>query len=451
MSDNNEVFGPDKTVKAPYSKMIETINALGAKEIGKRWSAANRQVELDSFTFRLDPHKWRPVPIDWVPRLITQEEWSRIAAGVEQRLRAINRFLLELYCGKQEVVPKGVVYSSVNFNAGLQGVRPAKDVYAHIYGVDLVNLGDGKYVVLEDNLRIPSGISYQLKCTDIANGALPELKQMYDVMDYEIGSTYLRLFESLCDTPSPNCVILTDGSFGPAFFEHRYLSDVLGIPLVEGSDLFMHEDGTVRARTVDGSVKVDLIYRRVEDLELFVPGLTEAYRQGKVILVNAMGTGVADDKLVYLWVPEMIRHYLGQEPILPNAKAYNLMDPKTRQFALENIGNLVFKAREGYGGLGVYIMEDLDPAHRDDMSRRIMDRPFAFIAQEPLDFSKHVVFDRQSGGFQERYIDLRVYAVQDGEGKVTVFPGGLTRVARAKTRITNNSSGGSCKPTWVLK
>jgi len=431
--------------------MIDAFDGLGVKEIRKRWTAANRQVELDSFTFRLDPHQWRAVPIDWVPRLITHEEWSRIAAGVEQRLRAINRFLLELYSGKQDVVPENVVYSCVNFNPDLQGVRPAKDVYAHIYGVDLVNLGNGDYVVLEDNLRIPSGISYQLKCRDLTDQVLPELKRSYSVMDYEIGNTYLRLFESLCNTHHPSCVILTDGSFGPAFFEHRYLSEILGIPLVEGSDLFIHKDGTVRARTVDGDIKVDLIYRRVEDLELFVSGLTEAYRQGKVALVNAMGTGVADDKLVYLWVPEMIRRYLGKEPILPNAKAYNLMDSKTRQFALQNIGNLVFKAREGYGGLGVYIMEDLDPARRKEMSQRIIDKPFAFIAQEPLDFSKHVVFNKQSGGLEERYIDLRVYAVQDGEGKVTVFPGGLTRVARANTRITNNSSGGLCKPTWVLR
>lgn len=431
--------------------MIEAIDGLGVKEIGRRWSNANRQVELDSFTFQLDPHQWRPVPIDWVPRLIRREEWSRIAAGVEQRLRAINRFLLELYCGKQDVVPKNVVYSCVNFNPALQMVRPTKDVYAHIYGVDLVNLGDGNYVVLEDNLRIPSGISYQMKSRKLAEIALPELKRPYRVREYEIRSTYLRLFQSLSDAGSPVCVILTDGSFGPAFFEHRYLSELLGIPLVEGSDLFIAEDGTVRARTIDGDVRVDLIYRRVEDLELFVPGLSEAYRQGKVILVNAMGTGVADDKLVYMWVPDMIRRYLGQEPILPNAKAYNLMDPKVRQFALQNIGKLVFKAREGYGGLGVYIMQDLDPGHRKKMSQRIIDKPFAFIAQDPLDFSKHVVFDRESGGFDERYIDLRVYAVQDGNGRVTVFPGGLTRVARANTRVTNNSSGGSCKPTWVLK
>ena len=430
--------------------MVRILDEVGLEHFGGACSKASRQAEIDSFTFPLEPLRWRTVPTDWIPRIIPKEHWDKIAAGVEQRLRALNRFLFELYNGGQDIVPRKVVYSSAHYNPEMRNVKPAKEIYAHVYGIDLVHLGDGNFVVLEDNLRIPSGISYQMKCRSISKQYFPELNSAYSIAPYSIADTYMRLFASLSDKNDPVTVILTDGKLGSAFFEHRYLSELLGLPLVEGSDLFIDGAGVVKAKTADGIIQVDVIYRRVQDLELFVPGLTEAYRKNKVVLVNAMGTGVADDKLVFLWVPEMIKQYLGQEPILPPAKSYNLLDGESRRHALRHIENLVFKVREGYGGLGVYIMPEMGQTHRQELSQQVIEKPQAFIAQETLDFSKHISLDEATGMLEERYVDLRVYAVQDGDGKVTVFPGGLTRVSRPKTRITNNSSGGACKPTWVL-
>jgi uncharacterized circularly permuted ATP-grasp superfamily protein len=205
------------------------------------------------------------------------------------------------------------------------------------------------------------------------------------------------------------------------------------------------------ARSLDGDAPVDLIYRRVEDLEIFVPGLTDAYLAGKVVLVNGMGTSAADDKLVFKWVPDMIRHYLGEEPILDQAVSYDLQNGESRRYVLDNLDRLVVKTRQGYGGLGVYIMPDLGGEFRTSLARNIIEQPRMFIAQETLDFSRHLIFDEETSNFEDRYIDLRVFAVQDGRGQVTAFPGGLTRVSRANSRITNNSSGGLCKPTWVVR
>ena len=246
-------------------------------------------------------------------------------------------------------------------------------------------------------------------------------------------------------------VLLTDGKYGAAFFEHRYLSEELDIPLVEGPDLYVGPDGFVYARTLDQDARVDVIYRRVEDLDLFVPGLGEAYLDGKVVLVNGIGTGAADDKLVFLWVPQMIERYLGQTPILEQATSYNPADPGSRRFMLENLESLVIKTRQGYGGLGVFVMPDLGEGYKARVANNILQNPLAFIAQETLDFSQHMVFNEQTRALEPHHVDLRVFAVQSGDGTVSVFPGGLTRVAQAGSRITNNSSGGLCKPTWVVR
>ena len=217
---------------------------------------------------------------------------------------------------------------------------------------------------------------------------------------------------------------MTDSKYGAAFFEHRYLSELLGLTLVEGSDLYIGANGRVWCRAMGGDFEVDLIYRRVEDLELFVPGLTEAYLNHKVVLVNAMGTGAADDKLVFLWVPEMIKKYMGEQAILDQAVSYDLRSPSSRQFVLQNLERLVLKTRQGYGGMGVFIMPDLGGVYRNRLTQQVIEQPQGFIAQETLDFSQHLVFDEMRGVFEERYVDLRVFAIQNGEGKVTVFPGG---------------------------
>ena len=438
-------------VRPIYEDLMQSLDCLGGDGMLERWRKAKHEVELDAFSFALDPKEFRPVPTDWIPRIIELDEWQTIKAGVEQRLKALNMFLLDLYTGQQSVVPDDVVYSCQYFYPEFQDFRPAKDVFVHIYGIDLVQQRDGRYVVLEDNLRIPSGITYQLKSLEIASELFPELSNGYDILPYDIRDTYLDLFASLCDAPDPVCVLLTDSKFGSAFFEHRYLSELLNIPLVEGSDLYIGSEGDVRMKTIDGDVHVDLIYRRVEDLEIFVPGLTDAYLSGKVVLVNGMGTSVADDKLTFLWVPDMIRHYLDEEPILEQAVSYDLDDADSRAYVLENLDKMVLKTRQGYGGLGVYIMPDLAGNYRAPLARQIIENPRAMIAQETIDFSQHVIFDDEAGEYDERFIDLRVYAVQNGRGEATALPGGLTRVSQAGNRVTNNSSGGLCKPTWVVR
>ena len=438
-------------VRPLYADVMAALDEIGEDGMTERWRKAKREVELDAFSFALDPKEFRPVPTDWIPRIIDIDEWEVIKAGVEQRLKALNMFLLDLYAGQQSVVPEDVVYSCQYFYPEFQGFRPAKDVFVHIYGIDLVQQRDGRYVVLEDNLRIPSGITYQMKSLEIAQKLFPELSESYDIVPYDIRETYLDLFTSLCDEPDPMCVLLTDSKLGSAFFEHRYLSELLQMPLVEGSDLYIGYEGDVRMKTLDGDVHVDLIYRRVEDLEIFVPGLTDAYLNGKVVLVNGMGTSVADDKLTFLWVPDMIRRYLDEEPILEQAVSYDLDDDASRAYVLENLDKMVLKTRQGYGGLGVFIMPDLAGNFRTQLARQIIENPRAMIAQETIEFAQHIVFDEEAGEYDERYIDLRVYAVQNGRGDATAFPGGLTRVSRAGNRVTNNSSGGLCKPTWVVR
>ena len=442
---------PDGRPREHYAYMARVMEELSTEGLVERWRSARCQVHNDAFTFYLDPKQFRLTPADWIPRVIPMDHWEVIEAGVAQRIRALNRFLFDLYNDGQGIVPADVVYTSQYFYPEVQGLRPPRDLFVHIYGVDLVHMGDGEYYVLEDNLRIPSGIGYQLKTVEMVSEVVPEFESGYDVEEYQVREAYLSMFRSLCDTGSPVCVLLTDGKYGSAFFEHRYLSELLGIPLVEGTDLYVGYDGRVYSRTIDGDIPVDVIYRRVEDLEIFVPGLRDAYLDGKVTLVNGLGTGAADDKLVFMWVPEMIESYLGETPILRQAPSYNLQDPESRRFVMDNLDDLVVKVRQGYGGTGVYVMPDLDPERRAQVAQQILEDPDVYIAQETLDFSKHMVFNDENGTLEPRHIDLRVFALQDGNGKVTVFPGGLTRVARPGGRITNNSSGGLCKPTWVVR
>ena len=446
----NEFLDSSGSVRPLYQGLMNNLEGLGIDGMQRRWQQAREQAIRDAFTFRLDPREFRTVPIDWIPRIIPKEHWDRIAEGVAQRLKAINRFMLDLYCGGQSVVPEDVLFSCHYYNPELQDFRPPRDVFVHIYGVDLVHMGEGKYVILEDNLRIPSGITYQMKSMEIGLQIMPELSEGYNIVPYDIRTAYQEMFLSLCDTDSPACVLLTDSKYGAAFFEHRYLSELLGVTLVEGSDLYVGQNGRVWCKSMDGDFEVDLIYRRVEDLDMFVPGLTEAYLSHKVVLVNAMGTGAGDDKLVFLWVPDMIKNYLGEDPILEQAFSYDLRLPQERQYVLNNLENLVLKIRQGYGGLGVYIMPDLGVTYKSRLARQVIEQPQSFIAQETLDFSKHLVFDEQNGRLQERFVDLRVFATQNGNGEVSVFPGGLTRVSQPSSRVTNNSSGGSCKPSWVV-
>ena len=447
----NEWHDPQGNLRPHYNSLNETVMTLGFEDLAPRWISAQRRVELDAMTFYMDPGHYRNMPTDFLPRVIPLDHWETIAAGVEQRIRAINHFLVGLYNDGQQVVPDDVIYTSQHFYPEVQDFRPPKDLFVHIYGVDLVHMGNGHYIVLEDNLRVPSGISYQLKSLALTSELFPEFANGYDVVPFDITDAYLEMFRSLTENPDPVCVLLTDGKYGSAFFEHRYLSEYLNIPLVEGPDLYVAPDGYVYVRTLDRDVKVDVIYRRVEDLDLFVPGLVEAYLNGKVVLVNGIGTGAGDDKLVFLWVPNLIEDYLGQKPVLEQARSYNLAEADERRYVLENLESLVIKTRQGYGGLGVFVMPDLGEGYKARVANDILQNPLMFIAQETLDFSQHMVFNGDIPSLEPHHVDLRVFAVQSGDGTVSVFPGGLTRVAQTGSRITNNSSGGLCKPTWVVR
>lgn len=447
VNESREADGTPRELYAPFFNWMERV---GYDEIAERMAAAERQAARDSFTFLLEPFRFRATPIDLLPRLISSDEWERVEAGVRQRQRALNLFLLDLYCGDQRVVPPEVIYTCERFSPDVVGVRPRGDVYVHVYGADLVRDVDGEFVVLEDNLRIPSGVAYQMKACELAASAFPELAAACRPAPYDPAPAFRALFASLASDQGGAAVILTDGKHGAAFFEHRYLSELLGVPLVEGQDLYRDGDGAIRARTLDGDILVDVVYRRVDDLDAFVPGLRQACKEGRVALANGMGSGAADDKLVFLWVPEMIRRYLGEEPILRQPESSNLLDEASRAYALDHLDELVVKSRGGSGGSGVAVGPELGAEELAKTRRLLIERPEEHIAQRLIDFSKHLVLDREAGGFAERRVDLRVFSYQNAHGEATVPVGGLTRVARAESRITNNSAGGLCKPTWVV-
>ena len=434
-----------------YAPLADAVAALGPDELCRRWETAHRHGRLDAVSFSLEPHRFRAAPADWLPRIIPRAHWEVIAAGAGQRLQAINRFLLDLYHGGQDIVPDEVVYTAQHFYPEVLGFHPPRGLFVHLYAIDLVHLGAGRYVVLEDTARIPFGIGYQLKTLELVGRVIPEFAAGYDLERYAIREAYLGLFRSLCSSPSPVCVLLTDGRFGAAFFEHRYLSELLGIPLVEGSDLYVGYDGRVYLRTLDRDLPVDLVYRRVEDLDLFVPGLHDASLDQRVTLVNAIGAGAVEDRLVFKWVPEMIERYLGKAPLLPQATNYDLSDPESRRYVLDHLDRMVIKSRREHIAGGVSVLPDLEPGARRSAGERIVEQPQMLTAQECLDFSQHMVLNSATGALEGRYVDLRVFALQDGSGRVTVFPGGLTRVAPATGRITSHLAGGALKPTWVLR
>ena len=285
---NNECRLSNGRPRELYAPLLEWMESTGSSEVAARTLAAANIGAMESFTFLLDPLTFRATPIDVLPRLIPADEWTHITAGVEQRQRALNLFLLDLYCGldlyfgQQPVVPPEVVYTCEYFHPEVSGVRPRKDVFVHFYGVDLVRDVSGDFVVLEDNLRIPSGISYQLKTAELAARTFLEFADIYRIEQYTLAEAFKRLFSSLESESGGPAVILTDSKYGSAFFEHRYLSELLKIPLVEGHDLYRDADGRIRARTLDGDFVVDVVYRRVEDIDTFIPGMRQAYREGHV-------------------------------------------------------------------------------------------------------------------------------------------------------------------------
>ena len=463
----DEMFSPGHVPRDAYRLLFDRLLELPATEWRHRQQAADRAFLNQGVTFTVygnDEGTERIFPYDILPRIITAAEWSVVERGLAQRLLALNLFLKDIYHeGKilaEGVVPRELVYSCPHYRREMCGVRVRRDVYVSVAGTDLVRVEDGGFAVLEDNLRVPSGVSYMLANRQVMKRVFPGLFSRYRVRPIDhYGQQLLGTLRALAPRPNdPTIVVLTPGVHNSAYFEHTFLARQMGVELVEGRDLFVH-DNVVYMRTTGGPRRVDVIYRRVDDdfldplafrrdSQLGVAGLFNAYRAGNVSLANAVGTGVADDKAVYAYVPQMIRFYLQQDAILPNIETFLLHNATHRHHVLENLERLVVKAVGESGGYGMLIGPHSTKAERTEFRARIEANPRNYIGQPTLALSRvPCLFD---DGVQGRHVDLRPYVLFSGQA--TTVPGGLTRVAlRRGSLVVNSSQGGGSKDTWVLE
>ncbi|MGH9383322.1 MAG: circularly permuted type 2 ATP-grasp protein [Vicinamibacterales bacterium] len=463
----DEMLDRDGGPRDQYAVLLDRLQSADPVELKQRQSAAELAFLNQGITFTVYGNKEgteKIFPYDLIPRIITAREWDVLERGLTQRITTLNLFLKDIYSDERVlrdgVVPRALVYSCKHFRREMQGVRVPHDIYVSVTGTDLVRLPDGSFAVLEDNLRVPSGVSYMLTNRQVIKRVFPLLFNRYDVRPVDqYGQELLATLRGLAPVhrPDPTIVLLTPGIFNSAYFEHTFLARQMGIELVEGRDLFVH-DNVVYMRTTAGPQRVDVIYRRVDDdfidpltfrsdSTLGVPGLFNAYRAGNVSLTNAVGTGVADDKALYAYVPALIKYYLGEEPILPNVQTWQLSNDDDRRFVLERLDQLVVKAVGESGGYGMLIGPHSTAAEREEFRRRIEDDPRNYIAQPTLALSAAPCF--VNGQIEPRHVDLRPY-ILSGQ-RVVIVPGGLTRVALRKgSLVVNSSQGGGSKDTWVL-
>src|SRR5450432_4562430 len=457
--------------RSHYQALFRTLLELPPEELKKSQQAADLSFLHQGITFTVYGNEQgteRVFPNDLIPRIIPGQEWQRIEAGLTQRITALNLFLQDIYNKgtilSDGIVPRELIYSCKHFRREMRGLNVPRDIYVSICGSDLVRLPDGSFAVLEDNLRVPSGVSYMLANRKVLKKVFPTLFQDYGVSPVDhYAQALLATLRALAPANSsalhePKVVLLTPGVFNSAYFEHTFLAQQMGIELVEGRDLLVH-DNIVYMRTTAGLRRVDVIYRRVDDdfldplsfrrdSSLGVPGLFNAYRAGNVTLANAIGTGVADDKAMYAYVPAIIKYYLGEDPILPNVQTYLLTNDSQRNYVLEHLGELVVKAVGESGGYGMLIGPHSTAAEREVFRRQILAEPRNYIAQPTLSLSRAPCF--LDGEVQARHVDLRPYILY-GEN-VTLVPGGLTSVAlRRGSLVVNSSQGGGSKDTWVLR
>jgi uncharacterized circularly permuted ATP-grasp superfamily protein len=467
----DEMFSSPAEPREHYQSLHRTLLGLPPEELRKSQQAADLTFLHEGITFTVYGSKEgteRIFPNDLIPRIIPAGEWTKIEKGLTQRLTALNLFLRDIYHEgrilREGIVPRELIYSCRHFRREMRGLNVPRDIYVSVCGTDLVRTPDGNFAVLEDNLRVPSGVSYMLANRKVLKRVFPKMFRDYGV--WPIDHYPQALLATLRSLTPENCahvqdpvtVLLTPGVSNSAYFEHTFLAQQMGIELVEGRDLLVH-DNVVYMRTTAGPRRVDVIYRRVDDdfLDplcfrpdsiLGVPGLFNAYRAGNVSLANAIGTGVADDKAVYAYVPEIIRFYLKEDAILPNVPTYLLTDEAQRQHVLEHMEELVVKAVGESGGYGMLIGPHSTKQQREEFRARILAEPRNYIAQPTLALScAPCLIDAE---VESRHIDLRPYILM-GE-KVTLVPGGLTRVALRKgSLVVNSSQGGGSKDTWVLR
>jgi uncharacterized circularly permuted ATP-grasp superfamily protein len=464
----DEMYDHDGRPRPAAERLAQRLEKLDTRELQRRQKAADAELLNMGITFNVYGHEagtekvW---PFDLIPRIIDEGEWLTIEAGLKQRIKALNRFIDDMYHDqliiRDGVMPAYMVESSKGFLEQIRGMNPSRGIWCHITGTDLVRSSDGQVYVLEDNLRCPSGVSYVLENREVMKRTFPQLLDGQAIMPVEsYPEQLLKMLQYVAPegVRDPTVVVLTPGQYNSAYFEHCFLAQQMGVELVQGSDLVVN-NGYVYMRTTRGLERVDVIYRRIddqfldpaalrEDSTLGVRGLMDVYRQGRVSLVNAPGTGVADDKAVYAYVPRMIDYYLGQEMLLPNVPTYLCAEEESKQYVLDNIRDLVIKPANESGGYGILLGPRASSEELGKYRELIQENPRNYVAQPMLSLSRVPTLcgDRLEG----RHVDLRPYILY-GED-IYVLPGGLTRVALVKgSLVVNSSQGGGSKDTWVLK
>lgn len=456
-------------VRHHYKGIFEYLRSIPQNILSNKEELAKKLFMSQGITFTVYSSNEgieKIFPFDIIPRIITGKEWSHIETGIKQRLTALNLFLKDIY-DKQQIVKDGIIpadmiYSCPHFLREMIGVKVPHDLYVHISGIDLVRGEDGLFYILEDNLRTPSGVSYMIENREITKRIFPELlnqNKVKSVTDYpNILHQNLVTF-SPRNIQKPNIVLLTPGIYNSAYFEHTFLARFMGIQLVEGRDLVV-DNHMVFMKTTTGLKQVDVIYRRVDDefldplvfradSMLGVPGLMSAYRKGNVAIVNAVGNGVADDKAIYAYVPDMIRYYLNEEPVLKNVPTYQLGNDDEREYVLSNLSSMVVKKTNESGGYGMLMGHVATEQETEEYIREVLKSPRNFIAQPIINLSSAPCYI--NGKLQPRRVDLRPYALCGPNG-IEIVPGGLTRVALRKgSLVVNSSQGGGSKDTWVLE
>ncbi|NTW84308.1 MAG: circularly permuted type 2 ATP-grasp protein [Chlorobiaceae bacterium] len=464
----DEVFTANEEPRPHYDKLLQRFRQFSPEDIKARREIINIFFRNQGITFTVygvDEGIERIFPFDLIPRILPADEWKTIEKGLVQRITALNEFLFDIYHTqkilKDKVVPAELILGSKHFAREFVGVNPPLGVYIHITGSDIIRDSNGSYMVLEDNLRTPSGVSYMLQNRQALKRAFPVVFEKYKVRPIEnYPQELLRTLQEI-SPPSrrePNVVVLTPGIYNSAYFEHSFLARQMGVELTEGKDLVVNNN-RVYTRTTRGLERVDVIYRRVDDSfldplvfrpdsKLGVAGLINAYRKGNVALANAIGTGVADDKVIYSFVPKIIRYYLGEDPILQNVPTWLASNPSDLKYILENLGSLVVKSANESGGYGMLVGPESSIEEQEKFAEMIVANPRNYIAQPTISLSRHPSFHNDTDLYG-CHIDLRPYVLF---GKtITILPGGLTRVALKKgSLVVNSSQGGGSKDTWVI-
>ena len=464
----DELFSSRGAPRQCTRALVSFLRRLGGEELELRRHSAELAIRSMGISFTVyseGDNIDRQWPYDIIPRVIPEKEWRAIEEGLKQRLTALNHFIDDIYNDqriiKEKVVPQALIASSGNYRKECEGMKPLYGAWAHICGSDLVRDGDGTIYVLEDDLRVPSGVSYMLENRKVTKRVLPELFETQHILPMTAYTT--QLFDTLASLSPrpvdyPEVVVLTPGIYNSAYFEHSYLAQQMGAELVEGGDLVVADDDCVYMKTIDGLSRVDVIYRRIDDLfldqEVFkadstlgVPGLMRAWRAGNVALANAPGAGVADDKLVYTYVPEMIRFYLDQDPILPNVPSFRCNEDQTLDHVLANLDKLVVKPANESGGYGMLIGPASSARQRKEFTALLKKNPRNYIAQPLLELSTAPTLT--ADGIEPRHMDLRPFILHGQKQYVTA--GGLTRVALVKgSYVVNSSQGGGSKDTWIV-